>query len=272
MPQLVRALLLLTACILLQPAMALDNKPMTNQDVINMAKAQLPENTIVMAIQAAKPAFDTSANGLIKLKTAGVPQGVIEAVIAASSQGGSGGATTSGAAPNAARGAFNPEEVMLVDAGVTTPMRYLTPQMRHAARALGWGGVAGYAVLRGPQASLRLKNPQPEFLVAVPANAQAESYYTLVNLAVRNNGTREIMVGGGYMSYSTGVANDRVVRTSSTKLPDQSKAPKDFIIYRVKVDSPLPVGEYAVVLYNSQIRSVGYFSTGLDSYFDFGVD
>jgi hypothetical protein len=40
----------------------------------------------------------------------------------------------------------------------------------------------------------------------------------------------------------------------------------------VKLVNPLPPGEYAMVLYNSQVRAVGYFASGLDSYFDFGVD
>ena len=100
-------------------------------------------------------------------------------------------------------------------------MRYLTPQMRNAIRGLGWGGMAQYAVLRGASASLRLKSRQPEFLLAVPNNAQAESYYTVVSLAVRKNNSREIMVGGGYMGYSTGVATDRIVATASEKLSDQ---------------------------------------------------
>jgi hypothetical protein len=80
------------------------------------------------------------------------------------------------------------------------------------------------------------------------------------------------MVGGGYMSYSSGVAPDRVIATVSERLADQSGAPKGFITYRIKVATPLPAGEYAVVLYNSQIRTVGFFASGLDSYFDFGID
>jgi len=270
MRQTIRVLWIVIACAFLNPAAAEDAKPMTNQDVINMVKAKLPESTVLMAVQAAQPGFDTSANGLIKLKTAGVPQGVIEAIIASGSGGG--GATTRTPGMPVGHGAFNPEELMLIDKGVTTPMRYLTPQTRNAARAFGWGGVAGYAVLRGEKASLRLKSSQPEFLLAVPSNAQAESYYTLVNLAVRKNGSREIMVGGGYMSYSSGVATDRIIKTTSVKLPNQSAAPKDFVIYQVKTDGALPPGEYAMVLYNSQIRAVGYFASGLDSYFDFGVD
>lgn len=257
-----------------QPSTADDAKPMTNEDVISMVKAKLPGDTVVMAVKAAKPSFDTSADGLIKMKNAGVPSDVIEAVITAQSGGGAGSTNMApvGGSQPAGMGGWNPEEVILIDGGERIPMRYLTPQMRSALRALGYGGMAQYAVLRGPQASLRLKSNQPEFLLAVPNNAQPESYFTLVTLAVRKNNSREIMVGGGYMSYSSGVATDRVIATTSERLADQSGAPKGFITYRIRVSSPLPPGEYAVVLYNSQIRTVGFFASGLDSYFDFGVD
>ncbi len=246
---------------------------MTNQDVINMVKAKLPADTVVMAVKAAKPNFDTSADGLIKLQSAGVPADVIEAMIATQSGGGSSDAAAPAGgmlAPPA--GGWNPEEIILVDGGERIPMRYLTPQMRSAVRALGYGGVAQYAVLRSNRASLRLKTKQPEFLLAVPNNAQPDSYFTLVTMAVRKNNSREIMVGGGYMSYSSGVATDRVIATVSEKLADQSAAPKGFITYRIKVAAALPPGEYAVVLYNSQIRTAGFFASGLDSYYDFGVD
>jgi len=257
-----------------QPSTADDAKPMTNQDVISMIKAKLPADTVVMAVKAAKPGFDTSADGLIKLQSAGVPSDVIEAVIAAQSGGGAANTNMAptGGTQSAAMGGWNPEEVILIDGGEKIPMRYLTPQMRSAMRALGYGGMAQYAVLRGSKASLRLKGNQPEFLLAVPSNAQPDSYFTLVTLAVRKNNSREIMVGGGYMSYSSGVATDRVIATASERLADQSGAPKGFITYRIRVTSPLPPGEYAVVLYNSQIRTVGFFASGLDSYFDFGVD
>ena len=274
MRRIVQLLMVAVMICIAQPSFAVDAKPMTNQDVINMVKAKLPRDTIVMAVKASKPDFDTSADGLIKLQSAGVPPDVIEAVIA--TQGGGGGqraaAAPVGGVPGQMMGGWNPEEIILIDNGERIPMRYLTPQMRHAVRGFGYGGMAQYAVLRGSSASLRLKNNQPEFLLAVPSNAQPESYFTLVNLAVRKNNSREIMVGGGYMSYSSGVATDRVVAAKSERLPDQSAAPKDFITYRIKVASPLPPGEYAVVLYNSQVRTIGYFASGLDSYYDFGVD
>ena len=260
MRRIVQLLMVAVLICVAQQSGAADAKPMTNQDVINLVKAKLPADTVVMAVKAAKPNFDTSADGLIKLQGAGVPGDVIEAMIAMQSgvAAASNAAAPAGGTCAASAGGWNPEEIILVDGGERIPMRYLTPQMRSAVRALGYGGMAQYAVLRGNRASLRLKGNQPEFLLAVPNNAQPDSYFTLVNMAVRKNNSREIMVGGGYMSYSSGVATDRVIATVSEKLADQSGAPKGFITYRIKVASPLPPGEYAVVLYNSQIRTVGF--------------
>ena len=74
------------------------------------------------------------------------------------------------------------------------------------------------------------------------------------------------------MSYSTGIHPDRIVATTIEKLADQSKAPKNFTIYTAIPNVPLPAGEYAVVFYNRQVRSPGYFAGVVDSYFDFGID
>lgn len=246
---------------------AADQAPMTNADVVKMVEAKLPESTVVMAIRSAEPAFDTSTDSLIQLTGAGVPSAVIEAMIAAQ-----GGGSTAGGKDAGASGLFNPEEVLVIDHDTQLTMRYITPESRIKARALGFGGMAQYAVLRGVSASQRLNDSQPEFILAVPSNAQAESYYTIVNLAVRKNGSREILVGGGYYGYSSGVATDRIIKSTSQLLPDQSMAPEGFNIYRINVEQPMAKGEYALVLYNSQIRTLGYFAAAADSYFDFGVD
>jgi hypothetical protein len=257
-------------------AFADGGKPMTNKDVISLVKAKMPEETILMAVRSAKPKFDTSADGLIALSGAGVPQSVIQAMIETASGG---GAAAAGAAPGAKgggaktkSGAYNPEEVQLIDAGQQSTMKYLVPQMRTGARALGFGGMSSYAVLNGVKATLRLKSKQPQFIVAVPTNAQPEAYAQVVNMAVRKNGTREVLVGGGYMGYSSGVAKDRIMPVGFEKLPDQSKSPEGFVMYKVSVTKELGAGEYAFLLYNSQVKVIGWFSSGLDSYFDFGID
>ncbi len=241
---------------------------MTNQSVIDLAKAKMSDDIILAAIRGSRPGFDLSADGLIALKNAGVSDAVLQEMLRVNSGGGAAPA----AAPAAAvAGGLNPEEVMLIDGGAEQGMKYLSPQLRAAARALGLGGMAQYAVLSGKAARLRT-SPTPKFRIAVPNNAQPESYVTLASFAVRNNGNREVQVGGGYISYSTGINRDRVIPVSYEQAADQSKAPPNFTVYEVTPEKALDKGEYAVVLYSSQIRSTGYFQSGLDSYFDFGVD
>ncbi len=68
-----------------------------NADVVKMTKAGLDEATITAAVRGASPAeFDTSADGLVKLKQAGVSEGVIQAMIAKQSGGSSASSGSSG--------------------------------------------------------------------------------------------------------------------------------------------------------------------------------
>jgi hypothetical protein len=84
-----------------QPALAQQSQqPLTNADVVKMVKSGLPAAVIANAIQANDSDFDVSANGLIALQKAGVPQTVMDAMISASAKKRS-GAAASGAAPAA---------------------------------------------------------------------------------------------------------------------------------------------------------------------------
>jgi hypothetical protein len=76
-------------------------KPLSNQDVISMAKNLLPETVIISAIKTNDTDFDVSANGLIALKRAGVSPKVMEAVLAAASGKKNGGTISSTQAPAA---------------------------------------------------------------------------------------------------------------------------------------------------------------------------
>jgi len=69
-------LLLLTSTLLAQT-----KKPLTNDDVLQMVKAGFEEAMIVKAIKANETAFDTSVEGLLALKNAGVSQVIIEAML-----------------------------------------------------------------------------------------------------------------------------------------------------------------------------------------------
>lgn len=68
--------------------LALDNK-----DILKMQKAGLSEDTIVAAIQKERGEFDTGADALIELKSAGVSEKIIQKMIAAQPGGPAGSAS-----------------------------------------------------------------------------------------------------------------------------------------------------------------------------------
>jgi hypothetical protein len=57
---------------------------LTNDSVIGMVKAGLAESVIIQKIRASPQKFDTSTDGLIKLKHAGVPDTIVESMISLS--------------------------------------------------------------------------------------------------------------------------------------------------------------------------------------------
>jgi hypothetical protein len=79
----IQTIFLFAACFLFVTATVTAQKAkniMTNADVIEMVKAELPESTIVLAIQQCDPNFDTSTKALIELKKQGVTQKVMDAM------------------------------------------------------------------------------------------------------------------------------------------------------------------------------------------------
>ncbi len=152
-------------------------------------------------------------------------------------------------------------------------MHYITPEIRTTARALGLGGVGSYAVLRGTSATLRISGKQPSFILAVPNNAQPQSYFTLASFVVRSNNSREVLIGGGFMSYSSGIPKDRTIETTIERNNDQSRAPSGFTLYKVTPAAAMDDGEYAMVVHSAQVHVAGFFGGGgaADSFFDFRI-
>ena len=54
---------------------------MNNDDVIKMVRGGLGDVTVIQAIDAAEPHFDTSPDGLVKLKQGGVSDAVIQRIL-----------------------------------------------------------------------------------------------------------------------------------------------------------------------------------------------
>lgn len=70
----------------LAPVIPAQEKPLRNEDIIQMTKAGLDEDTIIKAIEANDSAFDTSAEGLLALKNAGVSESIIQAILKAATK------------------------------------------------------------------------------------------------------------------------------------------------------------------------------------------
>lgn len=56
------------------------SRPLTNDDIIRMSKANLPESVILTKVRTSPRKFDTSIDALIALKEAGVSDAVIQAM------------------------------------------------------------------------------------------------------------------------------------------------------------------------------------------------
>jgi len=121
---------LLLALLLATPLIAVA-APMSNDDVIKMVRGGLGEATVIQAIDAAEPAFDTSPDGLVKLKQGGVSDAVIQRILA-----------KKGAAPAAAPPACPA-------CGTVTGIREIEQARKvgaGTAAGAAIGGVLGYAI------------------------------------------------------------------------------------------------------------------------------
>jgi hypothetical protein len=69
-----------------QPRPASKNPVLTNADVVKMVKGGLQESTILSVIGAAECDFDVSVDGLLALKSAGISDRVMDAMLAAAAR------------------------------------------------------------------------------------------------------------------------------------------------------------------------------------------
>jgi len=125
---------LLRSLLLFFPLLALA-APMNNDDVIKMVKGGLGDATVIQAINAAEPNFDTSPDGLVKLKQGGVNDKIIQQILSR------GSAAPAAAAP--------PPPPVCAACGTVTGIREIDkPRKVGAGTATGAviGGVLGYAI------------------------------------------------------------------------------------------------------------------------------
>lgn len=269
-------------------------KPLTNGDIIQMVKAGFTEQTIMDAIKANNTAFDTSVQGLLALKKAGVSQNLIDAMLAAEahkkapasgtapSKTPSQSAKTPPANPNDPRSQHDPgiywlskgpsgQRLIRLDSTYYSKSKaggFLVSGLTYGIHKAKWK-----AVLKGSKAALRVDEATPEFWFyfnekpqgfgqASPLLGQATKpqEFTLVKLE-RKHKQRLMIVGqSGFYSVSSGIPSSEVLPVKVQQVEPG--------IYEVTPTKPLKPGEYCFVPPGGAVA----FGTGGGQVFDFGID
>jgi len=245
-------------------------KPLGNSDILEMSKAGLPENTIILAIQKGPTAFDTSTQVLIQLKNQGVTAPVLDAMIRAGTASAS---STPNPAPTRENNMINPLTssanvsvpsaggVCLIDGPHRTSMKYSTPEMRSNSML---GAVVNplhksriRAAFSGNHAQIRTKNTSPGFELSIASDANPTDVVSLVRLKPKSDSREIETLRGGITGGSSGFRKeDRLPITLEEATGSTAPGQK---LYRIKPINPLVPGEYALVF-------------GSAAYYDFGVD
>jgi hypothetical protein len=231
------AIIFLAFCSLLTAQQA-----MNNDSVIKMIKAGLSEDLIITTINASPATFDTSTDGLIALKSAGVSDKVVAAMVARA-------AAPAAAPPPPPAPAASPRPAGIDDVGVYFQDRNgawqnLEPEIVNfktggvlksiASDGLVKGDVNGH--IPGKHGKNILTFPVT-LAVYVPEGVDIAEYQ-LLRLRVQSSSREFRSVTGGVFHASGGATRDNL-QFQSKKI-----APR---VYEVVLDQSLGRGEYGLL-------------------------
>ena len=222
---------------------------LTNQTVIKMVKSGLSDDIIVTTINASQGKYDTSADGLIALKGAGVSDKVISAMVAKASAG------TGGADPAVPSAAANPaitasgrpagiDEIGVYYKDKSGAWTAMLPEVvnfktggvvKHIATVgIVKGDINGH--IQGVHAKLSITFPVV-LAVYVPEGTEITEYQ-LLHLHSNADAREFRSVTGGIMHVSGGAVRD-LIEFQTEKL-----APR---VYQITLQSSLGRGEYGLL-------------------------
>jgi len=233
----VLATLFLTICAVLAAQQA-----MNNDAVIKMVKAGLSDDIIVGSISSQPGQYDTSADGLIALKTAGASDKVVAAMISKAS----GAAAPAAAAAPAPSNGLPPgiDEIGVYIQDKSGNWVSLMPEVVNfktggvlkslATNGLVKGDINGH--IEGPKA--KTTATLPVVFAVYTQDGTAITEYQLLRLRV-NSDNREFRSMTGGVFHASGGAKRDSVDFQATKL-----APR---LYQVTIDPTLGKGEYGIL-------------------------
>jgi hypothetical protein len=252
-----RVLWLLVIMSVLPIALTTAQEILTNDSIITMKKAGLSDGVILASIRSSSTKFDVSTAALVKLKQAGVPDAIIEAMVARSGP------------PTVSPGSPPPPTTTIPGLGEPragnvyhiSGDKYveLEPALSSIETNFQFFSSKSEMVLKGRKAHYRISEPTPTFVMSV-----APTEMPLVRLKPGDDhDDRNLKVStGGFAPFSAsqsfGIRTEDMVDVSS------EKDPRGF--YRIRPRQPLPRGEYGFV------HVVGMAARAAGRVFDFGVD
>jgi hypothetical protein len=266
---------------------------MNNDAIIKLAKAGLSEDVIITTINASPGTYDTSATGLIALKSAGVTDRVIAAIVVKSS-GAAAPSPAPAAAPSVAAAGTNPDDpsapheagiyVYNDNAPAGSKMLMLEPNVYTqgktggvftSAVTYGIAKIKMKAVLRGAHANARVSDAQPVFYFyfeqqsaglsqssTIFGGTSTPNEYTLLKFDIKGD-TRETVIGKANAFGASGGTDDKaVVAFTYSKLRPG--------VYKVVLSGSLQPGEYGFISSGGSVAIGPMGGTTNSRVFDFG--
>jgi hypothetical protein len=226
----VRATMTAVLLIVLSAAVCLGQTSLTNDAIVKMTKAGLGEDLVVSTIKAQPGAFTTSADDLIALKTAGVSDKIIAAMMDKMSGGGvaapakpaaPAAPVAAGTAPVAAS-PVNEVGVYYKKQGAWTdlPPEVVNFKTGGVLKTIGTAGIVKGDIngnLSGDRS--RTQVPQPVEILVYTPEGTAITEYQLLRLRVQKNSREFRTVTGGVLHVSGGATRDIVPFESKKTAP-----------------------------------------------------
>ncbi len=238
-------------------ATSLAQEVLTNDSVVQMVKAGLPEAIVIAKIKGTASKFDLKTDSLVSLKKAGVSDKVLEAMVAAGSV--TAAPTTAMPAPPqpaVAAGSIKNQDVIYQLVGDKYVEMFATSANLETNMAFFQS--KSEVVLEGRKARFRIQDKQPVFL-----STYSSTDAPLVKLKPGDsNDDRNLKIGSGaFMPF--GGTQRMGVRNEDKIVINIERDARGF--YKVTPASPLPPGEYGFILATG-------FGAGSGKIYDFGVD
>ena len=258
MMRVVVTLILMAAVSLSLPgATSIAQEVLTNDSVIQMVKAGLPEAVVIGKIKSTATKFDLKTDSLVGLKKAGVSDKVLEAMVAAGSV--SAAPTTAMPAPPApavAAGSIKNQDVIYqLVAGKYVELFATSANLE---TNMAFFQSKSEVVLEGKKAQYRTSEKQPVFL-----STYSSTDAPLVRLKPGDeHNDRNLKIGSGAFMPFGGTQKMGVRNEDKIPVTIERDA-RGF--YKVTPSAALAPGEYGFILATG-------FGAGSGKVYDFGVD